>query len=274
MQSKYKSPGSRTLLVLCTVIGVAICLFGEGPLRLAALLAAAIFGLLLYRKGVSQDKHCAFIAAAGAAMLATGNPIALVWIWILPLTLLSFTGPLGLAINVAGFVVACAYLGWQLPLPTAAMAALMLAILWLLFSERLRGRASTSPPTEATWLLPPAALEVDIHHELRRGERESLAAEVLVFGCAQSTPEDMTQLCARLHEYLALYERAYRLNAHGVAVIVVATDSDAAAERRRELEHAVQPHKVVSAMPLAEATQRFGQRKPTSTPAAEAPLWQ
>ncbi|WP_110664834.1 hypothetical protein [Salinicola halophilus] len=274
MQNKYKSPGARALLALCVIIGLTICLLGEGVLRLAALFAAAAFAWLLLRPASRQGTHFALVAAAGVIMLATGEPIVLLWIWILPLALLGFRGHLGRVINVVGFIAACAYLGWQLPLPAAAMAAMTLAILWLLFGERQRSRTRQPPASDAAWLLPPATLEADIRHERRRGERESLAAEVIVFGCAHSTPEDMTQLCARLHEHLALYERAYRLNDYGVAVIVVATDSKAATERRRELETAVAPHRMVSATPLADAAQRFGQQVATSPQTSEAPLWQ
>lgn len=275
MQSKYKSLGSRALLVLCLILALATGWLGTDLLRLFAWLGAFALALLLLRP-ISLALWAPFVVGAiSIGMLATGQSIALVWLWVIPLCLQGLTGKIGLTVNGLGYVAAVTFATWQLSLPAALVASVSLAVIWLLCQEQRLTLSSTPALNEARWLLPPAILDADIHHELRRTERESLHGEIVVFGCAHSTTADMEQLCQLLHDQLALYERAYRLNDYGIAVLLITTDADAAEQRRNQLQHSIAPHRVVSWTPLQDIGDRFARYRPkTAFRTREAMPWQ
>jgi len=275
MQSKYKSLGSRALLVLCLLLALATGWLGDGALRLIAWLGAVALALLLLRPSPLSRWIPLIVGAISVAMLATGQSTALIWLWVIPLCLQGLGGRLGLIVNGLGYIAAVGFAAWQLSLPAASVAGVSLAVIWLLCLEQRLALSPAPISNEARWLLPPATLDADIQHELRRTERESLHGEVVVFGCAHSTTADMEQLCRLLRDQLALYERAYRLNDYGIAVLLVATSADAAEQRRNQLQHAVAPHRMVSWTPVQEIGDRFARyRSKATSETHEAMPWQ
>ena len=257
MQSKYKSLGSKTLLALILVLALLTGWLAEGAVRAVAWTGAAVFVFLLARPARLAQWFPVAILLLGTALLLIDHADTDIWIWVLPLCLLGLTGRAGVMVNVAAYLLCVIYIGWTQTLPTATVAAISLAAVWLLSLERQRLSVTNRVSTKPDWLLPPAQLDTDIQRELKRAEREALHGEVVVFGCARSTSADMKQLCRCLQEQLALYERAYRLNDYGVAVILVAPSAEAASQRRRQLVYAIAPHREVSSTPLTEIGDRF-----------------
>ncbi|OLO09017.1 hypothetical protein BTW08_04040 [Salinicola sp. MH3R3-1] len=275
MQSKYKSPGLQTLLAFTLLLALLTGWLAEDTVRMIAWLSGAIFALFLIRFSsprLSRWFPVAVILLCGL-LLATRHTEASLWLWLLPLCLSRMTGRIGMALNVAAYVLVVADIGWALPLPTAIVVSVSLAIVWLLCLERQRHSTAT-PPTTPEWLLPPAQLDADIQIELKRSEREILHSEVALYGCARSTTADMEQLCRCLRQQLAPYERAYRLNDYGVAVILIAPNAEAASLRRQQLRYAIAPQREISSTPLAEIGDRFTRyhSKP-STPVSEMQSW-
>ncbi|KAA0019075.1 hypothetical protein F0A16_06910 [Salinicola corii] len=274
MQSKYKSLGSRTLLSLLSLLALLAGWLAEDATRVVAWIGCIAFALLTVRPSRLSHWLPIMIALLSIALLATHHASSHIWLWALPLCLLGLPGRAGVTASVLIYVLSVIYVGWTLPLPTAVVAGIALAIVWLLCLDRQRVSAKTPADTQSSWLLPAAQLDSGIQRELKRAERESLHAEVTVFGCARSTTADMAALCRRLQEALTLYERAYRLNDYGIAVIVVATSAETAKQRRQQLRHAIAPHKEVSSTPLTEIGNRFanyhGKR---SSPVPEVQPW-
>jgi hypothetical protein len=257
MQSKYKSLGSKTLLALILVLALLTGWLAEGAVRAVAWTGAAVFVFLLARPARLAQWFPVAILLLGTALLLIDHADTDIWIWVLPLCLLGLTGRAGVMVNVAAYLLCVIYIGWTQTLPTATVAAISLAAVWLLSLERQRLSVTNRVSTKPDWLLPPAQLDTDIQRELKRAEREGLHGEVVVFGCARSTSADMKQLCRCLQGQLALYERAYRLNDYGVAVILVAPCAEAASQRRQQLIYAIAPHREVSSTPLTEIGDRF-----------------
>jgi hypothetical protein len=268
MQSKYKSLGSKTLLALILLLALLTGWLAEGAARAIVWTGAAVFVFLLARPALLAQWFPVTILLLGTALLLIDHADTDIWIWVLPLCLLGLTGRAGAMVNVAAYLLCVAYIGWTQTLPTAIVAAISLAAVWLLSLERQRLSVTNRVSTKPDWLLPPAHLDTDVQRELKRAEREALHGEVVVFGCARSTSADMKQLCRYLQEQLALYERAYRLNDYGVAVILVAPSAEAAHQRRRYLGCAVMPHREVSSTPLTEIGDRFARH--TGKPAKHA----
>lgn len=274
MQSKYKSLGAKTLLMLVLLLALITGALGDGAVRAIAWIGSALFAAMLARPArLSRWLPCVIVILC-AALLASAHADVTLWIWMLPLCLLGISGRLGRTLNIAAYLSCVVYMGWMLTPPTAIVAALSLAVVWLLCLERQRLSVATPASTSSDWLLPPASLDADTRQELKRTEREVLHGEVVVFGCAHSTAADMEQLCQRLREQLALYERAYRLNDFGIAVILVTTTAEAADQRRQQLKYAIAPHREVSVTPLADIGDRFTRhhRQPT-TRATEMQPW-
>ncbi|WP_110655901.1 hypothetical protein [Salinicola halimionae] len=260
MQSKYKSlGGTQTLLALTLLLALLTGWLAEEAVRAIAWLSGAIFATLLIRSSSSRVSRWFPVAIIllCALMLATNHTEASLWLWLLPLCLSRLTGRVGVALNVAAYVASVADIGLTLPVPTAIVASTSLAIVWLLCLERQRLSTAAPPHTTSGWLLPPAQLDADIQNELKRSEREALHSEVALYGCARSTASDMDQLCRCLRQELAPYERAYRLNDYGVAVILVANHAEAAYLRRQQLKYAIAPQREISSTPLAEIGDRF-----------------
>ncbi len=274
MQSKYKSPGSKTLLALILLFALVAGGLAEDAVRVAAWVSGALFALLLARPTRLAQWFPVVITVLCVAMLAIDHANTHLWIWALPLCLLGLAGRGGAIVNVAVYATCVIYMAWTLPLPTTIVASLSLAVVWLLCLERQRLSATTPASAKSDWLLPPAQLDADIQRELKRSERERLHGEVVVFGCAHSTTADMDQLCRYLQEQLALYERAYRLNDYGVAVILVAPNAEVAQQRRQQLGYAIAPHREVSSTPLTEIGDRFTRyHGKSSTRMAEMHSW-
>jgi len=257
MQSKYKSLGSKTLLALILLLALSTGWLAADAVRVIAWISGVVFALLLASPARLSHWLPVAITLLCAALLMTDQANTYLWIWALPLCLLGLAGWSGKAVNVAVYVASVLYIGWTLPLPTTIVASISLAVVWLLCLERQRLSAAAPVSTKSDWLLPPAQLDGDIQRELKRSKRESLHGEVVVFGCVHSTRADMNQLCRCLQEQLALYERAYRLNDYGVAVILVAVNAEATLQRRQQLRYAIAPHQEVSSTPLAEIGDRF-----------------
>ncbi|WFF43146.1 hypothetical protein EVC62_17545 [Salinicola endophyticus] len=274
MPSKYKSPGTRALILACVVAAAATGTFSEGSVRLIAWGGAVALLATLACGARSAFWIAPAAAALAVALLATGHPTTLPWIWVLPLCLHPLRGRMGLALNLAAFVIGVGYIAQHFSLPATLLAATSLVIVWLLAQEqRLRAKPLLNREG-AQWLLPPAMLDTDARHEQRRVERESLYGEVVIFGCAHSTPSDMQELSRLLYDQLALYERAYRLNDYGIAVLLVANDAKLAEQRRHQLQHAIAPHRIVSHTPLAHLGDRFARYRPRrADPRREAQPW-
>ncbi len=257
MQSKYKSLGSRILLSLMLLLALLTGWLAEDATRVAAWGSGIAFAVLMIGPSRFSRWVPAAIVVSSIAMLATLQASSYIWLWILPLCLLRMPGRPGLAFSGLIYGLSLVYIGWTLPLPTAIVAGLSLAVAWLLCLERQTSPAAISAHATSSWLLPAAQLDGDIQRELKRAEREALQAEVVVFGCARSTAADMATLSRRLQDTLALYERAYRLNDYGIAVILVAPDPESARQRRQQLRYAIAPHKEVWSTPLTEIGDRF-----------------
>lgn len=268
MQSKYKSLGSKTLLALILMLALLTGWLAEGAARAIVWTGAAVFVFLLARPARLAQWFPVAILLLGTALLLIDHADTDIWIWVLPLCLLGLTGRAGAMVNVAAYLLCVTYIGWTQTLPTAIVAAISLAAVWLLSLERQRLSAANRVSTKPDWLLPPAHLDTDVQRELKRTKREGSYGEVAIFGCARSTSANMKQLCRCLQGQLALYERAYRLNDYGVAVILVASSAEAASQRRRQLVYAIAPHREVSSTPLTEIGDRFARH--TGKPATHA----
>lgn len=265
MPSQYKSPGTVALTLACVVAAAATGAFTDGSVRLIAW-GGAVALLATLACGARSSCWIAPVAAALAViLLATGHPATLPWIWLLPLCLQPLRGRVGLALNLATFALGVAFIARHFSLPATLLAATSLVIVWLLAQEqRLRTRPLLNRQG-AQWLLPASMLDADARHEQRRVERESLYGEVVIFGCAHSTPSDMRELSRLLYDQLALYERAYRLNDYGIAVLLVANDDKLAEQRRHQLQHAIAPHRIVSHTPLPQLGDRFARYRTKRT---------
>ncbi|WP_164999657.1 hypothetical protein [Salinicola tamaricis] len=116
-------------------------------------------------------------AVLAVALLATGHPATLPWIWLLPLCLQSLKGRAGLALNLVAFILGVTFIARHFSLPATLLAATSLVIVWLLAKEqRLRTRPLLNRQG-AQWLLPPSMLDADARHEQRRGARIALPAK-------------------------------------------------------------------------------------------------
>jgi hypothetical protein len=276
MQSKYKSPALQTLLAFTLLLALLTGWLADDTVRMIAWLSGAILVLLLIRASAPRLSRWFPVAVIllCCLLLATQHTEASLWLWLLPLCLSRLTGRIGMALNVAAYVLVVVDIGWALPLPTAIVASVSLAIVWLLCLERQRLSTTATTSTIPEWLLPPAQLDADIQLELKRSKREMLHSEVAHYGCARSTTADMEQLCRCLRQQLAPYERAYRLNDYGVAVILITPNAEAASQRRQQLRYAIAPQREISSTPLAEIGDRFTRyhSKP-STSVSEMQPW-
>lgn len=274
MQSKYKSLGSRILLSLLSLLALLAGWLAQDATRVVAWAGCIAFALsAVYPLRLSRWLPITIVLLS-VALLATHHASSHIWLWALPLCLLGSPGRAGVAASALVYVLSVIYVGWTLPPPTAVVASVSLAIVWLLCLDRQKVSATAPSDGQSNWLLPAAQLDGGIQRELKRAERESLHAEVTVFGCARSTTADMAALCRRLQEALMPYERAYRLNDYGIAVIVVATSAETARLRRQQLRHAIAPHKEVSSTPLTEIGDRFANRHgKRSSPVPEVQPW-
>jgi len=276
MQSKYKSLGTQILLASTLLLAMLTGWLAEDSVRVIVWLSAALCALFLIRFSSARVSRWFPVAIllSCSLLLATGRTEVSLWLWLLPLCLARLTGRVGTALNVAAYVMSVADIGWTLPLPTAIVASLSLAIVWLLCLARQRLSKMTPAPEKPEWLLPPTQLDADIQNELKRSEREALYSEVALYGCTRSTASDMEQLCRCLRQQLAPYERAYRLNDYGIAVILVASNAEAASLRRQQLRYAIAPQQEISSTPLTEIDDHFVRHhsKPP-TPVSEMQPW-
>ncbi|WP_189443077.1 hypothetical protein [Salinicola rhizosphaerae] len=261
------------------MLAISAGILADDSLRLVSWAGAAALVLVLAR----PSRGLVWVPAAAvlltAVMFFYGGMPGSLWIWVAPLCVLGLDKVLsrqrlGRCLG-ALFGAACvaALFGFYSP-PTALIASASLGVVWLLSLHRQSLLATRPTPQEARWLLPPTLLETDIQQEIKRSEREALHGEVVIFGCAHSTAADMEQLCRLLHDNLALYERAYRLNDFGVAVLLVTTDAQAAQQRREQLQHAIAPHRLTSSTPLqATADRGRGDRISSAAKGKETQSW-
>lgn len=267
------------MLTASVVLAISAGILADGSLRLVSWAGAAALVLVL----LQPVRGIVWLPAAAALLTAVmffygGMPGSL-WIWVAPLCALGlYKVPsrqrLGRCLSaLVGAICVAALFGFYSP-PTALIASASLGVVWLLSLHRQSLLAARPTPQEARWLLPPTHLETDVQQEIKRSEREALHGEVAIFGCAHSTAADMEQLCRLLHENLALYERAYRLNDFGVAVLLVTTDAQAAQERREQLQHAIAPHRLTSSTPLRSPADRVsGDRNSSAAKGKETHSW-
>ncbi|WP_251978306.1 hypothetical protein [Salinicola avicenniae] len=273
MQSKYKSLGTRMLLIPAALLAFATGWFGGDVLRIVAWMAGALLLVLAVRPAYLRRYLPLIALAVAIAMLASGRGSALPWLWIIPLCLQSIPGRCGTIVNIMVYVGTLGYAAITLSPPSALVAGISLSVIWLLCLEYRRSASPISAP-ETHWLMPASRLDADVQDELRRSEREALHGEVTIFGCAHPTTGQMNEFCQVLHDNLALYERAYHLDGQDIAVLLVATNAEAAYERRQQLEHAISPHRVISSTPLRDVGGRFrSYRSRPQSPQQEAATW-
>ncbi len=177
MPSQYKSPGTTALTLACLVAAAATGTFTEGSVRLIAWGGAVALLATLAYAARSTCWIAPTAAVLAVALLATGHPATLPWIWLLPLCLQSLKGRAGLALNLVAFILGVTFIARHFSLPATLLAATSLVIVWLLAKEqRLRTRPLLNRQG-AQWLLPPSMLDADARHEQRRGARIALPAK-------------------------------------------------------------------------------------------------